>query len=190
MRAFIAVELPENIIKIVSEFQNLLRKSGADVKWVQPQNLHLTLRFLGEIGEEMPPRLAILMQETVGDKETFVADLSELGVFPSLNSPRVVWAGINAGAPQIKIIADILEEKICLLGFQRETQTFSPHITLGRVKSSFNRIGLVEAIRDLSVDFAARHLQFNVNRISLFQSKLTPRGPIYQKLKDISLKTT
>ena len=190
MRTFIAIELPKEIKDSLSEVQDKLKTSGADVKWVSPNNIHLTLKFLGEIDDKKLDKIAQILEKITKDESTYPLRLSSIGAFPKINFPRVIWVGIDKGDIETKEIVNALEENIAKIGIPKEDRPFSSHITLGRVKSSLNRQGLVENLNSLTNYTEEEKLEFLVTKITLFKSTLTPKGPIYEALKEASLKTT
>lgn len=189
MRAFIAVELPKEIGQKLALLQEELKKQNADVKWVEAKNIHLTLKFLGEIEDEIVDSLYEIMQEVAKDKKAFSLRICSMGAFPKTEAPRVIWVGIDRGDKEIKEIAKELEEKIYKIGVAKEKRDFSSHITIARVRSSLNRIKLIEALKVLKSKMCENNLEFTVNKITLLKSTLTPKGPIYEALKEIIFKT-
>ncbi|MFH1678513.1 MAG: RNA 2',3'-cyclic phosphodiesterase, partial [Candidatus Omnitrophota bacterium] len=99
MRTFIAIELPEEIKNILGEIQDKLKQTRADVKWVQPQNIHLTLKFLGEINEDLVKKIASALNEIAQENSSFNLRLYELGAFPKIKYPRVIWIGAANNEP-------------------------------------------------------------------------------------------
>lgn len=189
MRAFIAIELPKEIKDFLGSLQEELKKSGADVKWVMPRNIHLTLKFLGEIDEQKLNKVKEVLENIAENKNYFSLSLSSLGAFPKIDSPRVIWVGIEAGAQDtIKEIAQELERKIAeAAGIPKEKRPFSSHITLGRLRSSLNMFRLVRELK-ISASSLENKPGFNVTKFTLFKSTLTLKGPIYEILKEVSLK--
>lgn len=190
MRTFIAIELPPEIKDFLSQIQERLKKSGADVKWVAPENIHLTLKFLGETNEKKIDRISEIMQEVARDKSAFSIRLSSLGAFPKINSPRVIWVGVDQGGSESKEIAAELEEKIAKVGIPKEDRPFSSHITIGRTRSNLNLEKLVQELNNVGKDFREEIPEFRVGNLTFFKSTLTPKGPIYNPLNVASLKTT
>ena len=190
MRTFIAIELPKEIKDSLSKVQDKLKTSGADIKWVSPQNIHLTLKFLGEIDDKKLDKITQILEEITKNSNPYPLRLSCVGAFPKINFPRVIWIGIDKGNTETKEIAKALEENIAKIGIPKEDRPFSCHITLGRVKSSLNREGLVENLNNLANYTEKEKLEFLVTKITLFESTLTPKGPIYEALKEASLKTS
>jgi len=190
MRTFIAIELPQEIKAALAKLQEELKQSAADVKWVAPENIHLTLKFLGEVDEEKLEGIKTILDSAAATANAFQMRISSVGAFPTINSARVIWVGIDQGEAETKKIATFLEEKIEKLGIPKEDRTFSSHITLGRTRSSLNRQKLVEVLNNLAGEFKDESLEFLVGKITLFKSSLSPHGPTYAVLKQADLKTT
>ena len=187
MRAFIAIELSPDLKKHLAFLEEQLQSSGADVKWVEPKNIHLTLKFLGEINEKQFVEVTKIIQETAAKNKRFFIRLTSPGAFPKINFPRVIWIGIDKGETETKQIATILEEKTAKVGIPQENRPFSSHITLGRVRSGMNREKLVENLEHLENNSTKNAPESLVTKITLFQSTLTPGGPIYEALEEAHL---
>lgn len=190
MRTFIAIELPETIRIRLSALQKKIQDSAAGLKWVNPQNIHLTLKFIGERDEKKVKEIREILKEVAGKNYSYAATISSLGIFPAKNSPRVIWAGIEEGDKETKEIAKELEEKISKIGIPKETRPFSSHITLARVKSALSRESLIQELDNLTADLTSQNLSFPVEKIFLFKSTLAPLGSIYEVLEEANLKTT
>jgi len=179
MRAFIAIELPQAVQAALADVQRELAKAQADVKWVEKDHLHVTMRFLGEITEEKRQAIERFLDTIASHTRPISVSLSHLGAFPTVSSPRVIWAGIGQGSDALEQIARELEGGLRTLHLPGEDRAFAAHVTLGRVRSSRNRAQLVSRMRELAWSppgpFAAGHL-------TLFQSTLTGSGPIYTPL--------
>ncbi|MDD5653088.1 MAG: RNA 2',3'-cyclic phosphodiesterase [Candidatus Omnitrophica bacterium] len=186
MRTFIAIELPKEIKLELAKLQEYLKQSGADVKWVAPENIHLTLKFLGERDDKKIKEIELIAEEIAKNHAGFEISLSSLGTFPGTNYPRVVWIGITQGAEQTEKIAAELEERIAKIGIPKEERGFSAHITIGRVKSNLNKEKLIQELSSTQL-MAGKNLKFKAGQITLFKSTLTPRGPIYEILKTANL---
>jgi len=189
MRAFIAIELPQEIKDYLARLQAKLKKSGADIKWVEPQNIHLTLKFLGDIDDYALDKIKTIIDKDACLKNEFSLNLSELGTFPNITAPRVIWVGINEGSETIKQIAESLNKDITAIGIPQEDREFSCHITIGRSKSGLNRLQLMQLLKELSGKPQEENLGFTVRKITLFKSTLTAAGPVYEILKEANLKT-
>jgi 2'-5' RNA ligase len=188
MRLFIAISLPKEIKSHLLSLQDKLKAAQAQVSWVKPENNHLTLKFLGQTNQQTAEEVFKIMAETVQDKKSFKAGINSLGAFPNIDYPRTIWAGIGTGKEEIERIARELEEKITQLDIPEESRPFFCHITIGRVKSSLNQLKLSNGLKSLMRSLDQEGLNFNVEKITLFKSTLTATGPVYQALKEASLK--
>jgi 2'-5' RNA ligase len=187
MRSFIAIELPNEIRDALGNIQEKLKACAADVKWVKPQNIHLTLKFLGEIDEDQLFKINLILDAFGSDKKIFVIRLASLGAFPKINYPRVIWVGVDRGDRETKELVGALEEKIEKIGLPKEDRAFSSHITIGRVRSNSGRDKLVSILAQLQDYFKETPQEFTVEKITLFKSTLTPQGPIYEIVKEVNL---
>jgi len=175
LRCFISVDIEDpGLLDALEEAQRRLEATGADLKSVERENIHVTVRFLGEVREGLVGELRRLVAGTAF--ESFRAELRGLGVFPSFSRPRVAWAGIADGVEELTGIFRRLEGEIVGMGFRPEGRGFSPHITLARVRSGRNRERLAEEVRDRADELFGA---FTAEHIRLKRSDLTPRGPIY-----------
>jgi len=183
MRLFIAVDLNSQNRDALAELQTRLKKADTDVKWIEPKNIHLTLKFLGEVTEENIPKIISAIKESIQGIQPFSLEIINLGVFPSLEYPRVIWAGIEKGKEDLKKLAERVEEAMLKLKFPKEKRGFSEHLTLGRVRSNKNKNNLIQQLSQAS--FPA--LRQDIVSVILYQSNLTSQGPIYEKLGEASL---
>jgi 2'-5' RNA ligase len=184
MRLFFAVKLSEEIQARLHEEQGALKALGADVKWVERDNIHVTLKFLGEVPETRVPELSAAAEGIAESAQPWGMGISGLGCFPSVRSPRVVWAGITQGADQMAALAESVDKAMERLGFERENRPFKAHVTLGRVRSPQGKAQLAEGLARAS---QAHGGEMPVNHFCLMQSELRPSGPIYTVLKDFPL---
>ncbi|MFW6173671.1 MAG: RNA 2',3'-cyclic phosphodiesterase [Elusimicrobiota bacterium] len=180
-RGFIAIDIDAspNIVQFLEE----IASSKADVKVVPPQNIHITLKFLGDVQEDKVDQIEQIMNDSVKPIKPFIIKLNGSGVFPNKNYIRVVWIGIQ-DAENIVNIAKNIDERLSELGFKKEKRGFSAHLTVGRVKTGKNKQSLLKTIQDYE-DFEFSSQQ--VNSIKLKKSDLTPKGPIYTTLKEVKL---
>ncbi len=180
IRSFIAFDIDsESILKKITDTQSLLIKTGADLKLVKPENIHITVRFLGNITPNMVEKIFEEMQKV--QFAPFDAKIHGIGAFPHLRHPRVLWAGITEGADQLRNIFDQLEPRLRGLGFAPDTRGFSPHLTIARVKSGRNKAELAKRINENA------NCKFGIVKaecLKLKRSNLTPKGPIYSTLKE------
>ncbi|MDD4909864.1 MAG: RNA 2',3'-cyclic phosphodiesterase [Candidatus Omnitrophica bacterium] len=182
IRAFIAIELPQEIKDALEELQHMLKKTGADVKWVEPDNIHLTLKFLGDTDVAALDKINESLSKIAAGFSAFEATLSGLGTFPPGGSPRVVWAGLKDKENACGRIAQAIEEEMQRLGFPKEKREFKSHLTLGRVRSSLNLLKLADEIKSRKDHFSGAGRSFRVSSLSLIKSTLTPKGSIYETL--------
>jgi len=189
MRTFIAIQLPEEIQKKLLFLQNSLKECKAIIKWVDPGNIHLTLKFLGEINLDNLQKVIRETEYALRDKLTFHITISTLGTFPDPNYPKVIWVGIKEGGINIQNIAYALEEKLGKMGIPEEKNDFFCHITIGRIKSLVNKSEIIDRIRKLNSELINEEIKFSAEKVTIFKSRLTPNGPIYEALKEITLKT-
>ena len=189
IRAFIAVELPAELKKELSELEGRLKKNSPPVvKWVDPKNIHITLKFLGEISEDNIDELMLAIEESAQGIQPFQLEVSEVGAFPNLERVQVLWVGVKGELEKITRLQKSIELNTEQLGFPRESRDFSPHLTLGRVRDETRpneRQRLGKLLADTS--FTTLH-NVNVDAINLMKSQLTPTGPIYTCIGSVKLK--
>lgn len=186
LRLFIAVELDPKLREELAKLQKELKKSGADAKWVAPDNIHLTLKFLGATPTDKIEAINNALQETAFLTPCLNATISQLGAFPRIESARIIWIGVNEGKTELESLVGKIETRLFELGFPREEHPFAAHLTLARVRSPLNRQNLVEKLKQTK--FPA--LIQPIAAIVLFKSTLTPKGPVYEALKRIKLKAS
>jgi 2'-5' RNA ligase len=180
-RGFIAIEI--HATPQILAFEKEIERTGADVKLVEPENIHITVKFLGDTDERHIDEIERTMKESVQDMKPFSLSLKATGVFPNQQYVKVVWIGIIDNGT-IGTIAQKIDEKLAPLGFKREHRDFSPHLTIGRVKTARNKEKLLIAIGNHTSDeFAIQE----VHSITLKKSELTPKGPIYTTLREVIL---
>jgi 2'-5' RNA ligase len=181
IRSFIAFDIDnELVVRRLSEVQGMLVNAGADLKLVKPQNIHVTMRFLGNI--------SLLMMDLIHEemKQVFFApfeiELRGLGAFPKLRYARVVWAGIRKGVNELVNVFDQLEPRLRRLGFKPDRKGFSPHLTIARVRTGRHKAELIRCVEDLAdYDFGV----IKADCLRLKKSVLTPKGPIYTTLREV-----
>jgi len=181
IRSFFAFDIEDNrIVRRMSDVQGMLANTGADLKLVTPQNIHLTVRFLGDIH---PPMVDAIYEEMKQlSFSPFTIEIRGLGAFPKPNYPRVVWAGIKKGANELADVFEQLEPRLRGLGFKPDTKGFSPHLTIARVRTGRNKARLAELIRELE-DYEFGTVKAECLRLK--KSDLTPRGPIYTNWREV-----
>lgn len=181
IRSFIAFDIDDE--KILSRFASVQEKlalSGADLKLVKTQNIHITMQFLGDIFPNMAEKISDRMEELVFSP--FNVEIRRVGAFPSIKRPRIIWAGIQEGSRELEDIYNQMEVNLFSLGFGKSSRRFSPHITIVRVRTGRNRGELTRCLQEVA-DF-----EFGVIKadcLKLEKSVLTPNGPIYSTLKGV-----
>jgi len=180
IRTFVAVELSEDVRRGAAELIDVLRTASADVKWVEPHNLHLTLKFLDDVPLTQIPQVCTAVARAAAAVEPFLLEVLGAGAFPNADRPRTIWLGTGQGQSQMGQLHASLEEELSALGFRKEHRRFQPHLTLGRVR----RPG--PALRRLS-DMLWQHRDYKagtleVAEVVVFSSRLERTGPIYEAL--------
>jgi 2'-5' RNA ligase len=183
MRLFIAINIPESLEKKIEDLLEQLRKDPSDIKWVNPKDIHITLKFLGEVGQEDVERLKQSLRDIAERFKRFDVELSGVGGFPDRRYPRVIWIGVRAGET-LQALAREIEEAAFGIGIPKEARKFKAHLTLGRVRSKGISIKLQQALERLKDNPFGR---FSVEGFSLIESLLTKEGPIYTILEEFQL---
>ena len=189
MRAFIAVELPATIKDSLSRIQNELKTGLPKAGWVKPQNLHLTLKFLGDISPRQLAEIKNIIAEASREIPSFKIKLDDLGAFPGLRQARIIWIGISQDT-LVKQLAGSLETKLAGIGIAKEKRDFSSHITIARVKIPLDPADLDRGLKKAKNDLVYANLEFNAGGITLFESVLGPGGPAYTVLEKADFRIT
>jgi RNA 2',3'-cyclic 3'-phosphodiesterase len=184
IRSFLAIELPRPILGKIEEVQGDLRSTHADVRWVSPEKIHVTLKFFGNIEESRIDLIFTSIEEPIRDALPFSVRVRGAGAFPSSKNPRVIWMGLADGKEMLISLQKQIEDRLAKIGFEPEDRPFQPHLTLGRMKSSRGKEELVRRMEKYTEEeFGA----FQVERVVLFKSDLRPSGPIYTLLRVLRL---
>jgi len=184
LRSFIAIDVEEKtIIEKIIEIEKKLQETGALLKLVEPENLHITIKFLGEISEKELPLIKKILEKNAELFEPFEITLEKLGAFPSISHPRVIWVGISQNKDKVTSLANKISADLERAGFRREERAFHPHITIARVKRQNSR--LKKEITQYQNSVFGRMI---INNIRLKKSTLTPQGPIYTTIFEIPIK--
>ena len=183
VRCFISLELPEEVKKNIYVSVEKLKAAGADVKWVRAENLHLTLKFLGDTPEELLKSINERLVSLAAAHGRFFLNISGAGAFPNIKYPRVIWIGVYNTDELAKLQLEI-DDSMAGLGFKIDGKKFTPHLTIGRIKSLKNKDALIKELATLKeADFG----KIEVNNITLMQSILKPSGAEHLKLREFSL---
>jgi 2'-5' RNA ligase len=182
-RCFIAIDVPVTVKKEIGAILEILEKHDADIKWVAPENIHLTLKFLGPTPDTLLPRITDTVSNILSSYKPFYIRIYTTGVFPSRKYPRVIWTGIDDSEVLRKLKNDI-EQSLSLLSFAKEDKEFKPHLTIGRIRSQKGIINVLSELDNYKTkDFGTVHVQ----EIRLMKSELKPKGAEYTCLSAMAL---
>ncbi len=182
IRSFVALELSDEVREKLVVVLQRLQRTSASVKWVEPENLHLTLKFLGEVPEEQIELVTEALKTVAQATEPFSFVVKGVGGFPDLRRPRVLWVGVEATQPLIRL-QQLVEKAMEQLGFAPEERAYHPHITIGRVKATTG----IEKVREILSEYA--NVEFGevfISHLTLFRSDLSREGPTYTPLAKLS----
>ena len=184
MRAFVAIELEQDLIATLQDQSHKIQaRIGRDlVRWVRPEGVHLTLKFLGEIDSGKSKEVQDVLRQVSAEVSPFMISVSGFGCFPSIRKPRVLWVGVDEESGRLGQLQLLLEHELERLGFAREKRAFHPHLTLGRVKRHVRGIELKEVAQQLrlvEVEFLGDQ---RVDKVHLIRSDLGPGGARYSTL--------
>jgi len=175
MRAFIAVELPESLKNHLSQIQEDLKTCNLECKWIKPANIHLTLKFLGDIDQKQLGQIKTILKQVASNLSCFEVSIDGFGFFPNEKRPRVFFLS-TTNQERLKSIVNQLEEALEKIGFPIEDR-FRSHLTLARIKTLKNIELLKEKIKDVKMEG-----KLTVKELALYKSTLTPSGAIYERI--------
>ena len=185
IRAFVALNIPIAVVRKVSDFQSDLRAKARNAKirvgWVPPPNMHVTLKFLGNIQAESAHIIGDRFRELLADRPAFKVHLKGTGAFPSREKPRVLWLGARCAGGELEQLAADVDEWLHDLGFPKEKRAFHPHLTLGRVKSLRPSLDLLDGLEEREVAHCT------AAEVVLYESEIARRGAEYTALAKIPL---
>ena len=185
IRAFLAIEPPENILQEISRLQDKLKREiSGRLSWTRPQGQHLTLKFFGDISKEDITSISAAVQKRVVAEQKLNMKIEKLGVFPDAKRPRVLWCGIAGDVEKLINLQKKLDGDFAAIGFPAEDRSFKAHLTLARIKDPRDITGMSEALKKYD-SFKAG--EFIADKLFLFQSKLSPHGAVYTKLAEFAL---
>lgn len=183
VRCFIALDISDHIRRDFEVIIDRLKKHDADVKWVPVNNIHLTLKFLGNTKEKVLPEIRDHLFNVVLSYNPFYIRIYTTGVFPNKKHPRVIWIGVG-DSDILKNLHNDIENAMVLFGFKKEHKAFNPHLTIGRVRS---QKGIMYLVRDLDMFKDKEFGNIHVKKIKLMKSELKPQGAIYSCLYEIPI---
>ncbi len=178
VRLFVALVFPEETKAALGDLISDLKPRGQGIKWVEPKNIHLTLKFIGEIPERKVEPIKQALGEVLAGKGKIEGRITGCGGFPNLARPRVLWVGLEGGDPAVEMAKEI-NHKLIPIGVKSEKKRLSPHLTLGRIKKPSDLSELTSYMEDLKFDGGSVIL----DTVALVKSTLTPGGPIYENVK-------
>jgi len=179
-RVFLAIELPEDVKNRIIVIQDELKILLKGIRWTRPEGIHLTLKFFGNIYEKEIVRISEIIAGNTKNAETISLSGGEIGAFPNLGRPRVLWLGLNGDTERLSILQESIDIDLEVYGYEKGRRKFRPHLTLGRAKSSRGMIMDLSHVIKRKKDYQAG--QFNCRGLTLFQSELKPGGAVYTKL--------
>lgn len=176
--------MPEELKAKISGIQEKLKAAGADVSWTRPEGMHLTLKFFGEIEDKRIPKIEKALDTAVDGISAFSLSVSVMWTFPDMRRPRVIWIGLKEDGGNLLRLQKGVEEELKKTGFPSEDRRFTPHITLGRIRSNKNTDKLLRLIEEEKVEELGG---FDVSEVHLIKSELKPAGAEYTELYSIIL---
>ena len=183
MRAFIAVELPDQVVDDLRRAATHIRGAGIrNLRTVRPEGIHLTLKFLGDIEISQIEPVIVAMKKAAQVVQSFKLHLGETGAFPNFQSPRVLWAGVDGEMESLRTLQQSIEKAVEGLGVEAERREYNPHLTLGRIRGGASEEEgqkVAQTLLDTNLD---ESLSIPVDSISLMWSTLTPTGAVYERL--------
>ncbi|MEW6620041.1 MAG: RNA 2',3'-cyclic phosphodiesterase [bacterium] len=184
VRTFVAISMSPQLKETLSKFQSELKKANADVKWVNSDGMHITLKFLGNCLIGQLESVYQMVLEATSDFKQFTLSLTSVGAFPSLSSPKVIWVGVDKGKEECIELSKRIDNNLLRLGFPIEQRESIPHLTLGRIKSPQRKDDLSKLISTLKPPAFG---QMEVAKIEVMGSQLTPKGALYTTLQELPL---
>jgi 2'-5' RNA ligase len=174
IRAFIAIPLPDQVQRLLGNITHAWSNQIPEqsVRWVKPQLMHITLRFLGVTDSRIIPSLIQVLDNVTAEHEFFTLRLDKPGCFPNIKRPRVIWVGLQGQLSAVQLLKKAVDEAVVPLGWEIENRSFRPHLTLGRVKES-------RKVRGHRWEAEIQPLSVPVRKIHLIESRLQQDGPIY-----------
>jgi len=187
VRAFIAIELKVETIAFIQKFQDGLRSYGLKARWITPENIHLTLKFLGDINNQDVKKAGDALISATGENAAIRLRAKGIGIFPGVKRPRIIWAGTAGQTKELLNLQKNLDEKLQTFGFPKEKRPFKGHLTIARIKKKIDAKRLIDAMKEFS-GFESK--TFMVDEVVLFKSELKPSGAVYTKLMSAALATS
>ena len=184
IRTFIAIEIPKTVIYRIRELQDAIKAYGFKIRWVRAENIHLTLKFLGDIEEIKINEIAEAVSKTAEKHSPISLKAKGIGVFPGIKRPRVLWVGLAGQLEALVKLQTTLDENLIVFDFPKEKRPFKGHLTMGRIKDRID----VKKLGDALMAFRRFESEtFTAGQIILYKSELTPSGAVYTELASSSM---
>lgn len=184
IRAFVALNLPPGVIDLAAGLQSALKERGLRLRWVRPQSIHLTLKFLGDISPGDAGAIGEAIQRAGRGMAPLQLTVQGMGVFPGIKRPRVLWIGLGGQIEPLRLLYARVEDELADLGVAREQRGFKAHLTLARFKQGGRASEVLEAIASLGT---YESKSFAADRLVLYKSDLRPQGAVYTPLTEVPL---
>lgn len=184
-RTFVAVDVSEETRARAGRLLGELAAADSKVKWVDPRNLHVTLKFLGDVDTRELGEVCAAVAAAVREAPPFDFCVRGCGAFPTTDSPRTIWLGVEDGADELIALHEMLEKGLAGMGFRREQRRFRPHLTLGRVRNNPAGLDELMAILEENRDLVAGVT--GVDEVKVYSSELNREGPAYEMLSTATL---
>ena len=184
IRCFLAFPISGKLKEKFKHILHELQDTRADVKWVKSENIHLTLKFLGDIEESKLENISSVVRDCCRGFGPVTPYLTELGAFPDMHHPKIWWGALDDSKKGIEGIVEVLERELAKLGIAKEDHPFKPHITIGRMRSSAKLKDVIHVIRQITFEDTTEEI---FDKIVLYKSTLTPQGPIYEVVTEMLL---
>lgn len=180
IRMFVAIELPQFLREALAQLQAEIRKTGFPAKWTAAENIHMTIKFLGDTPASLVEDIGGRLADAVAGFPPITLWATGLSVFPSVKRPRVLWTGTGGETDRLARLQKQVEENLSAIGFAKEERLFTAHLTLARFKGSIDPETIITTMTRYG-NFASG--SFSAGAICLFESRLTPKGPVYNRLQ-------
>lgn len=186
IRAFVALSLPADIIDHMSGLQSALKARGLRLRWVKPQNVHLTLKFIGELPVAAVADVGLALRRVGMETAPLALTVQGMGAFPGIRRARVLWVGLGGEVEALQSLYSRIEDELADLGLAREKRGFKAHLTLARMKEPVDSRDLLAAVEETG-NYEPR--PFWARRLILYKSDLRPQGAVYSPMVEIDLDT-
>ena len=183
IRTFIAIELPVKVKQVALQIQNQLGESIEGIRWIKHENIHLTVKFLGNVEENRINDISAAVLNAVKGISVMNLKTGHLGIFPNEKRPRILWLGVEGDVREFIQMSKNCESELAKLGYEKNARENRPHITVGRIRSSKKQKGLVNILKDIPIE----SIDFRADALNLMRSELNPNEVVYTILQSVKL---